>query len=170
VTSTCCARSTGDWCPRTTCIEPWKRKQERQVIGKAAKFYLFDVGVAGAITKRRIPEPRGEQFGRALEHFLLMEILAHRSYRDLGYGVHFWRTKTGLEVDFVLGDAEVAVEVKGTSRVDPSDFRSLRAFAEGNHPRRSFLVCNESAPRIHEGIEVLPWREFLARLWGGEVI
>jgi predicted AAA+ superfamily ATPase len=153
-----------------TFVLPWKRRQERQVIGKAAKFYLFDVGVAGAITRRRILEPRGEQFGRALEHFVLMEILAHRSYRDLDHGVHFWRTKTGLEVDFVLGDAEVAVEVKGTSRVDPSDFRSLRAFAQDNHPRRSFLVCNESAPRMHEGVEVLPWREFLARLWGGEVV
>jgi len=153
-----------------TFVEPWKKRQERQVIGRAAKFYLFDVGVAGALTRRRIVEPRGESFGRALEHFVLMEILAHRSYRDLGYGVHFWRTKSGLEVDFVLGEAEVAVEVKGTSRVDPSDFRSLRAFAEDNRPRLALVVCNERAPRRVEGIEVLPWREFLARLWSGRVM
>ena len=67
----------------------------------------------------------------------------------------------------MLGDGEVAVEVKGTSRVDPSDFRSLRAFIEDNHPRHAILVCNERAPRVVEGIEVLPWQEFLARLWGG---
>ena len=103
-----------------TFVEPWKKRQERQVIGKASKFYLFDVGVAGALTGRRIREERGEAFGRALEHFVLMEILAHRSYRELDYGVHFWRTKSGLEVDFVLGDGEVALEVKGTSRTDPS--------------------------------------------------
>ncbi|HYN03872.1 MAG TPA: AAA family ATPase [Vicinamibacteria bacterium] len=151
-------------------VEPWKKRQERQVIGKAPKFYLFDVGVAGALTRRRIAEERGELFGRALEHLVLMEILAHRSYRELGYGVHFWRTKSGLEVDFVLGDGEVAVEVKGTSRADPSDFRSLRAFVEDNRPRRAILVSNERAPRLVEGIEVLPWREFLARLWGGEIL
>ena len=69
-----------------TFVEPWKRRQERQVIGKAPKFYLFDVGVAGALTRRRIVEERGESFGRALEHFVLMEILAHRSYRELDYG------------------------------------------------------------------------------------
>jgi uncharacterized protein len=153
-----------------TFVEPWKKRQERQVIGKAPKFYLFDVGVAGALTRRRVVEERGEQFGRALEHFVLMEILAHRSYRQLGYGVHFWRTKSGLEVDFVLGDAEVAIEVKGTTRVDPSDFRSLRAFVEGNRPRQAILVCNERVPRVVEGIEVLPWREFLARLWGGGIL
>jgi predicted AAA+ superfamily ATPase len=153
-----------------TFVEPWKKRQERQVIAKAAKFYLFDVGVAGAITRRHIAEERGEPFGRALEHFVLMEIVAHRSYRDLGYGVHFWRTKSGLEVDFVLGDGEVAVEVKGTSRLDPSHFRSLRAFVEDNRPRAAMVVCNERSPRVHEGIDVLPWREFLARLWGGAIL
>jgi predicted AAA+ superfamily ATPase len=153
-----------------TFIEPWKRRQERQVIGKAPKFYLFDVGVAGALTRRTITEERGELFGRALEHFILMEIQAHRSYRELGYGIHFWRTKSGFEVDFVLGEGEVAVEVKGSSRVDPSDFRSLRAFIGDNRPRRAILVCNERAPRVSEGVEVLPWREFLARLWGGQIL
>lgn len=153
-----------------TFIEPWKKRQERQVIGKAPKFYLFDVGVAGALTHRRIAEERGEAFGRALEHFVLMEIQAHRSYRELGYGVHFWRTKSGLEVDFVLGDGEVAVEVKGTSRVDPSDLRSLRAFVADHRPHRAILVCNERTPRLVADIEVLPWREFLARLWAGRVL
>lgn len=153
-----------------TFVEPWKRRQERQVIGKAPKFYLFDVGVAGALTRRRITAERGEAFGRALEHLVLMEIQAHRSYRELGYGVCFWRTKTGLEVDFVLGDGEVAVEVKGASRVDPSDLRSLHAFVADNRPRHAILVCNERAPRTVDGIEILPWREFLARLWSGQLL
>jgi len=42
------------------------------------------------------------------EHFILMEILAHRAYRELDYDVNFWRTKSGLEVDFILGQGEVA--------------------------------------------------------------
>jgi predicted AAA+ superfamily ATPase len=104
---------------------------------------------------------QGEQFGRAFEHFILMEILAHRSYRNPGYDVHYWRTKSGLEVDFVLGRGEVAIEVKGASRVDPTEFRGLRAFVADHRPRRAILVCDERSPRIHHGVEVLPWREFL---------
>ena len=42
-----------------TFVEPWKKRQERQVIGKAPKFYLFDVGVAGALTRRRIARGEG---------------------------------------------------------------------------------------------------------------
>src|SRR3954466_8767801 len=120
----------------------------RQVIRKAPKFYLFDVGVAGALTRRRIAEERGELFGRALEHFVLMEILAHRAYRELGYEVHFWRTKSGFEVDFVLGDGEVAMEVKGASRVDSSDLRSPSAFIEDNRPRHAIPRGSERSRRL----------------------
>ncbi len=70
-------------------IEPFKKRQDRQVITRSGKFYLFDVGVAGAITNRQIPQLRGELFGKALEHFILMELLAHRSYRELHYDVNF---------------------------------------------------------------------------------
>jgi predicted AAA+ superfamily ATPase len=153
-----------------TMIEPYKRRQERQVITKAGKFYLFDVGVAGAITQRHIPQERGEQFGKALEHFILMEILAHRSYRELNYDVNFWRAKSGLEVDFVLGRGEVAIEVKGSSRIENADLRSLKAFIEEYHPKKAFVVCNERRPRVDEDIHVQPWRDFLAMLWNGLVI
>jgi uncharacterized protein len=153
-----------------TFIEPFKTRQERQVITKAARFYLFDVGIAGAVTRRHIPDERGEQFDRAFEHFVLMELLAHRSYRDLDYDIHFWRTKSGLEVDFVLGRGEVAVEVKGTTRVDPAEFRALRAFRDDHRPRKALMVCNERRPRVHDGVDVLPWREFLARLWSGQIL
>jgi predicted AAA+ superfamily ATPase len=151
-------------------IEPYKKRQERQVIVKAGKFYLFDVGIAGAITKRHIAEERGEQFGKAFEHFILMEIVAHRAYRELHYPVHFWRTKTGLEVDFVLGGGEVAIEVKGTQRLDSAGLRSLKAFIQEYRPRKALVVCNERSARLHEGIHIIPWREFLRMLWDGTII
>ncbi|MEW6184980.1 MAG: AAA family ATPase [Thermodesulfobacteriota bacterium] len=151
-------------------IEPYKKRQERQVITKAGKFYLFDVGIAGGLIGRRIPEPKGEQFGRAFEHFILMEIMAHRSYCELDYEVHFWRTKTGLEVDFILGRGEIAVEVKGANRIDNTDLRPLKAFMQEYRPRSAYLVCNEGKQRIHDDIHIVPWREFLSMLWDGGII
>jgi uncharacterized protein len=151
-------------------LEPFKKRQERQVITKAGKFYLFDVGIAGGLIGRLIPEAKGEQFGKAFEHFILMEIMAHRSYRELDYEVNFWRTKTGLEVDFILGRGETAVEVKGASRIDSTDLRPLKAFVQEYHPRSAYLVCNERKQRIHEGIHIVPWREFLSMLWDGVII
>jgi len=85
-----------------TRIEPFKKRQSRQVITKAPKYYLFDVGVAGFLTKRRLEEEKGMDFGKAFEHFILMEITAYKSYTDNDFEINFWRTKTGLEVDFIL--------------------------------------------------------------------
>ena len=151
-------------------VEPFKRRQDRQIITKAAKFYLFDVGAAGAVMKRKIVEERGELFGKAFEHFLLMELVAHSSYNELDYEINFWRTKSGLEVDFVLGKGEVAIEVKGSSRVEQRDLRPMMAFAEEYAPKKSLLVCNEREERVHGRIRIMPWRRFLEDLWEGRII
>lgn len=153
-----------------TRIEPFKKRQHRQVISKASKFYLFDVGVAGALTQRQIPEERGEAFGQAFEHFLLMELLAYRAYTEKDFPIHFWRTKSGLEVDFVLGGGEVALEIKGASHVDSSDLRPLKTFQEEYRPAKALVVCNERAARRTGAISVLPWRQFLEELWAGKVL
>jgi predicted AAA+ superfamily ATPase len=151
-------------------IEPFKRRQTRQVITRMPKFYLFDTGVAGIITKSPFKEERSEWFGKSFEHFILMEIIAYRSYRELDFNISYWRTKTGLEVDFILGDGEVAIEVKGTNRVDSKVLRGIRAFTEELHPSKSIVVSNEPAERLTGGIRIMPYRRFLSALWQNEII
>jgi predicted AAA+ superfamily ATPase len=75
-----------------------------------------------------------------------------------------------LEVDFILGAGEVAIEVKGSSRVEDRDLRPLAAFLEEQKPRRAFLVCNETAERRVGEIRIVPWRSFLRALWSGDII
>jgi predicted AAA+ superfamily ATPase len=151
-------------------VEPFKKRQSRQVITKAPKFYLFDVGVAGSMVKRNLPEERGDLFGRAFEHFIFTEIAAHSSYSELDYKINFWRTKSGYEVDFILGDGKIAVEVKGTDYVENREMRALAAFINEYSPQKAFIVCNEKVERVHGQIKVLPWRKFLEDLWGGRII
>ena len=153
-----------------TLVEPFKKRKNRQTITKASKFYLFDVGVAGAITKREIHEEKGELFGKAFEHFILMQLVAHSSYSELEYEINFWRTKAGMEVDFILGQGEIAIEVKGSSRVDSRDLKSLSAFIKEYSPRKGFVVCNEKAKRVDGNVIVIPWRMFLDDLWEGKVV
>ncbi len=153
-----------------TMVEPFKRRQNRQIITKASKFYLFDVGVAGSITKRKIEEKKGELFGKAFEHFIFMEIAAYNSYNELHYDINFWRTKSGLEVDFILGRGEVAIEVKGTSYVRKKDLTPLTAFIDEYSPRKALVVCDEMEKRIHGKIEIVPYLDFLSDLWEGKII
>jgi len=151
-------------------IDPFKKRQSRKIITKAPKYYLFDVGVANYLRKQHLEEEKGEEFGRAFEHFLLMEILAYRSYSGQDFTINFWRTKTGLEIDFILARGEIAIEIKGANRIDKRDLNALVAFAEEYSPKRNFLVCNEKEKRLHGKIEILPWSNFLQELWAGNVL
>ena len=151
-------------------VEPFKKRQSRQVITKASKYYMFDVGVAGYLTKRHLTELRGVEFGKAFEHFMLMEMVAYRSYTGKDFVINFWRTKSGLEVDFVLGMGEVAIEIKGSGRIDRKDMNGLDAFIQTYSPKRSIIVCNEKERRIHGKIEILPWEIFLQQLWSGKIL
>lgn len=151
-------------------IDPFKKKQARNVIIRAPKFYLFDVGVANHLRKQKIETGKGKEFGKALEHFILMELLAFRSYSEKEFNINFWRTKTGLEVDFILGGGEVAIEIKGTDRIDIRDFKPLSAFSGEYSPKQAIIVCNEKEKRIHGNTEVLPWSIFLKQLWDGNIL
>ncbi len=153
-----------------TLVPPYKRRQSRQVISKSPKFYLFDVGIAGIMINRYIFEERGVNFGRAFEHFIFMEVIAHRSYKELNYDIHFWRTKSGIEVDFILGEGEIAIEVKGSNRIDNRDLSGLKAFLGDNKPEKAIIVCNEKEERRVGNIHVIPWRRFLEQLWSDQVI
>ncbi len=153
-------------------LEPFNRRRSRAIITRAPKFFLFDVGVAGYVTGRRIVRKAGPENGRSLEHLVLIELLAYRTYRECNFPVAFWRTKSGLECDFVRGaEGAVGIEVKGSARLRPKDLHGIRAFADEHRPKLAIVVCNESAPRrTDDGIWVLPWQAFLERLWGGTVI
>jgi predicted AAA+ superfamily ATPase len=149
-------------------LAPWTKVKDRRLI-LAEKFYLFDVGVANFLAGRR-PREGSAEFGKAFEHFILMELKAYQAYRDPDLPIAFWRTASGFEVDFVLGRMAVAIEVKGSARVHDGDLRGLRALAAEHRLRRAIVVSLERERRtVAPGIEILPWRQFLDELWSGKI-
>ncbi len=150
-------------------IPPWKKSKNRRMI-ITEKFYLFDVGVANYLSRRQ-PLLGSPEFGKAFEHYILMELKAYQAYRNPDMPITFWRTSTGREVDFILGEKELAVEIKGSPRVHEGDIRSLQALIEDGPIKKRCLVCMEKQSRnLANNIQVLPWQIFLEQLWNGELI
>lgn len=147
-------------------LQPWRKASKRRLI-QTEKFYFFDVGVANYLSKR-CPVPGNSDFGKSFEQFILMELMAYKAYRYPDMDIRFWRTSSGQEVDFVLNDMEIAVEVKATTRAHEGTIRGLRALKSERVVGSSVLVCLESEPRtMDDGIQILPWRQFIERLWSG---
>jgi len=150
-------------------VPSFQKKPKRRVI-QAPKFYYFDVGVANYLLKRGVVEPGSESFGKAFEHYIYHEIYTHSHYSDLNYPVRYWRTASQLEVDFILGDHEVAVEVKSTEMATPRHIKGLQSFGEEYSVKELILLTNDPWPRKMGNVSILPWKIFLERLWAGEII
>lgn len=149
---------------------PVFQKKPKRRVTKSPKFYFFDLGIVNFLLKRGNIEPGSEIFGKAFEHFIYLEILAYSHYARLHYPLAFWRTSSQIEVDFILGDHEVAIEVKGTKLANEQHLRGLKAFREEYKVRKSILVSLDSAPRLTKDVHVLPWQTFLEQLWAGDII
>ncbi len=146
-------------------LPAWRRSERRKPIA-SSKYYFFDVGVVGALQGRQV-RPGTPEFGAAFETWLMHELTAYSDYRS-GEPLRYWRSTSGFEVDFIIGD-HTAVEVKAKTNVSTNDLRSLRALAEEKKLKRYVCVSLERRRRTVEGIEVLPYESFLAELWAGEL-
>jgi predicted AAA+ superfamily ATPase len=156
-------------------IDPYTYKHKRDIILSTPKFYLFDVGVANHLAKRKIASLNGYDAGSSFEHFILMEIMAYIGINSLSHTVTYWRSKTGLEVDFVIDRARVAIEVKLTEDPKPKDLKGLFAFYDDYKPEHSIVVCNSPIKRRVERdtgmtYDILPWQDFLDDLWAGKYL
>ncbi|MDE3259779.1 MAG: AAA family ATPase [Gemmatimonadota bacterium] len=149
-------------------VPAFRRRAKRRVVG-APRFYFFDIGVVAQLTGRGHVQAGSELFGRAFEHFIFMEVSAYASYSGTFFPVSFWRTTSGHEVDFIFED--VALEVKSTSRIQDRHLKGIRAFKEEFKLAQYIVVSRAVAPRrTADGILILPWRDFLDRLWGGGIV
>lgn len=150
-------------------LPSFQKRPKRRVI-RAPKFYFFDVGIVSYLLKRGRIEQGSEMYGNAFEHFIYQEIVAHSHYSGGQYPLYYWRTASQIEIDFVLGDHEVAIEVKSTSNANPRHAKGLKQFAEEYIVKKLLLVTNDLYPRQMGNVLVLPWKIFLTKLWGGEII
>ncbi|MBQ6237718.1 MAG: ATP-binding protein [Bacteroidales bacterium] len=139
---------------------------------QSPKFYYFDVALPNHLLKR-VPLKRGTDiYGHALEHFVIQELRAFLSYNFYDdKTLCYWRTLDNkYEVDAIIGDAEVAIEVKSSDNVTSRDTKGLKAFAEEHPDAKLIILSLEEKPRLLNGVEVWPITQFLERLWSREVI
>ncbi len=143
---------------------PAFRKEKRRRLITAPRFIFFDIGIVSQLTRRGLVEEGSELFGKAFEQFIILEILAHSSYSGRNYPISYWRTASQFEVDIILG-ADIAIEIKSTDRVSDKHLKGLRAFME-EHLASCFLVSRDPQPRkTNDGILILPWEDFIERMW-----
>ena len=147
-------------------IPAFTRNVKRRVI-QSPKFYYFDVGIANFLLKRTSVNPGSPEFGHAFEHFIMQEIIAYIGYFRPLQNLSYWRTSSGYEVDVIIGNAEVAIEIKSSDEVQSHHTKGLKAFSEEFPNCRLIVVSLDKYARRLNNVEVYPALEFLSMLWNG---
>lgn len=143
-------------------VPAYSRRARSRVL-TTPRFYFFDVGVRNAAADMPMDvRVLGELGGPLLEHWVAQELLARASYLGRGHRVSFWRTSTGLEVDFVWETPreDLPIEVKWSARPRATDARHLERFLDRyrGRARRGLIVCRCPEPqRLTRRVTAIPW-------------
>jgi predicted AAA+ superfamily ATPase len=146
-------------------LPPFIKKIKRTPI-ESSKFYFFDMGVTRALRRMLVIQEGSVEFGHFFEQFIIMEIRAFLSYNHWYKNIYFWRTSCGKEVDLVVGEAEIAIEIKTSKQKSMKEFKGLLAFGEEFPKAKLIAITFDDVKRVIDNkIEVFPWRDFLRLLW-----
>jgi len=130
------------------------------------KFYLFDTGVYRALRPQSIQDTQSEINGAGLEGLVAQHLIAWKDYTSQKHEINFWRTRSGVEVDFiVLGPLGFwAIEVKNSEKIRTQDLQALETFKQ-DYPECQAVFLYRGKERIlKNNILCLPCQDFLKAL------
>lgn len=146
-------------------IPIFEKRAARKLISNS-KFYLFDSGVFFALRPKGPLDRVSEIDGASLEGLVAQHLVAWCDYSKSSSSVYFWRTRSGLEVDFVVYGEGIfyAIEVKNNKKVFPHDLKGLQAFLQ-DYPEAQPLLLYRGVEKLKiDGILCLPVSYFLKEL------
>jgi len=144
-------------------LEAWRTSPRGRLVAHP-KFLLFDTGVTNAITRRLGAELDSVARGRLFEQWIILECQRRLDYAQSEARIFFWRTNVGAEVDLLVekhGKLRLAAEIKCSRTVASADLSGLRSFSESHPHVPRVVVSLVPQPYGLQGVEVLPWMEFL---------
>ena len=149
-------------------IPAYTKAIKRKVV-QAPKFYYFDVGLANYLMGRHHLRRGSDDYGHAFEHLVMQEIIAYRGYYRRREKISYWHTYNHQEVDAIIGDAEVAIEIKSSEEVKTRHKAGLKAFKDEHPDCRLILVSLDPITRSSGDIELIYVTDFFKKLWDGEI-
>jgi len=146
-------------------IEVFTQRAKRKMVAHQ-KFYFFDTGVYRVLRPTGPLDTKEEIDGSALETLFFQSLNAINDYFELGYKIYFWRTTTGLKVDFVIyGPRGLhAFEIKRSSQVQTKALKGLKAFQEDYPEAKLHFLYLGKHKEYHDGINAIPLEEALKLL------
>lgn len=151
-------------------VSPYAGGRRAEITGRP-KLYFCDSGIRNTVVGQMQAFDERPDRGPVLEQAVAAEIRKHLDPLSPADTLHFWRTKAGAEVDFVLrpGGELLGVEVKAAAMREPELSRSARSFIEGYAPRQLVVINLALDARERVGNTEVRWLpvERVGEMWAG---
>lgn len=150
-------------------LRAFTKTRKRKAISRS-KLYFFDIGVTNSLAHRGEILEDSELFGKAFEHFIVLETRAFLSYTRKNNIMYYWRSTSQFEVDLIL-DNLWAIEIKAAKSIGDKHLKGLRALKEeGKIQNFAVVSCDRLERKTQDGIFIFPWKDFITKLWKGEIV
>lgn len=109
-------------------------------------YYFIDNGFRNTALRNFSDLNTRTDIGLLVENFVFQEIFKFCTHHYLDHDIHYWRTKSGAEVDFVLCKNEntfIPIEVKYRNLAKPTVSRSLRSFIDAYQPTQAIMITKD---------------------------
>ena len=145
-------------------------KRAKRILARHPKFYFSDVGVFRSIRPRGPLDDSSEIGGACLEGLVAQHLRAWIAYSSGSHTLGYWRTKSGVEVDFIVygDDAFLAIEVKHSRNVTGKDIKPLQAFLDDYPSAKACLLYRGNTRLKIGGIQCIPCGDYLSGLKPGQ--
>lgn len=152
-------------------VPVFSRRAKRHLISHP-KFYYFDGGVFRSLRPTGPLDSPHEIDGAGLEGLIAQHLRAWIAYSKKTCNLYYWRTKSGVEVDFVLygQDTFWAIEVKNSAKINSKMLKGLTAFQEDYPEAQALLLYRGNERLLINNILCLPCEQFLRNLVPGQPV
>ncbi len=152
-------------------VPVFSRRAKRHLVTHP-KFYYFDSGVFRSLRPAGPLDSPHEIDGAALEGLIAQHLRAWIAYSNRPCNLYYWRTKSGVEVDFILygQDTLLALEVKNSAGIKSKMLKGLSTFQKDYPGAQALLLYRGNERLLINNILCLPCEQFLQKLIPGKLI
>ena len=125
---------------------------KRKEITSNPIFYFIDNGFRNqSLHNLSMNLDTRQDVGLLIESAIFQELLKYKVQHFHDFTIHFWRTQSGAEVDFVLYKNEhciIPIEAKFRTMNAPVVTRAFRSFIDAYQPKHGFFITKDYNKKI----------------------
>ena len=134
-------------------LSPFSHNKRTEITSNPI-YYFIDNGFRNFALNNFSATTTRTDLGLLVEGTIFQELYKYREQHYLQYDIHYWRTKSGAEVDFVLyfnDEFILPIEVKYQNMKHANLSRSYRSFIEAYKPKTGIVITKNFIGKMEVG-------------------